>query len=632
MGFKLLFIFFSSFFQQKDSLETDLAAITVTANINSQNLKSTARNVTIIDQKTIAAAPVKTIDAVLQYALNVDVRSRSSFGVQADISIRGGHYDQTLIMVDGVKVNDPQTGHHSLNFPISLAQIERIEVLQGGASRVFGPNAFSGVINIITKKLIKNNVNALASIGQYGSKQFGLGGGFLAKSFYLQLNAEGSKSDGFIANTQFKKGQFQGKVGKVYKNGFLDYTYGQIQNNFGASNFYSPKFKNQYEEVGSVLQALNWNHNIGNSLNSSFIASYRTHDDLYDFDNYRNTNKLASVNFHKTNVADLEYKLRKISKYGKSAIGFEWRSEKVISNRLGEVLKTQEVVKDYPGIFYTKSKTRTNISVFVEHNLNIKKLNISGGTLVNQNSQYGTAFYPGIDLSYTISKFTNIYGSANKSLRYPTFTELYLNTSTLKADPNLKPEKALTYEIGLKNIFKFHTLNISTFYRKTQDAIDKVGRVGQAVPNMENIDNINMFGVEISEVFNVKKEFPNGLIDNVQIGYSYLQADRKENGFQSFYTLNYLKHKFNMGLNMHITKDLSLGAWYTLKSRLGSFQLDKDSPIVTYKPINLVDVRLNYKVKGIKVFLDANNFFNQKYYEFGFVEQPGRWISGGIRF
>jgi vitamin B12 transporter len=632
MGFKILFICIYSFFQKGDSLEKDLTEITVTANINSQNLKSTARNVTIIDQKTIAAAPVKTIDGVLQYALNVDVRSRSSFGVQADISIRGGHYDQTLIMVDGIKVNDPQTGHHSLNFPITLAQIERIEILQGGASRVFGPNAFSGVINIITKKTIKNNLSGLASIGQYGSKQVGFGGGLILKSFFVQLNADGAKSDGFIANTQFKKAQFQGKIGKIYKNSSVDYSFGRIQNNFGASNFYSPKFKNQYEEVGSVMQALNWNHNVSNSLNTSLIASYRTHNDVYDFDNYRNLNKLLSVNFHKTNVLDIEYKLRKISKFGKSALGVEWRKEGVVSNRLGELLVKPIEVIGYPSIFYTKSKERSNLSFFAEHSFNIKKLIVSGGTLINQNSQYGTAFYPGLDISYPINKFSNIYGSANKSLRYPTFTELYLNTSTLKADPNLKPEKALTFEVGLKNNFKFHTINISTFYRKTQDAIDKVGRPGQAVPNMENIDNINMLGLEISEVFNVRKEFLNGLVDNVQIGYSYLQADRKENGFQSFYTLNYLKNKFNAGLNTHLSKNLSLGAWYTLKSRLGSFQLDKDSPVVTYKPIHLVDVRLNYKINNINLFLDANNIFNHTYYEFGFVEQPGRWVSGGVRF
>ncbi len=632
MGIKLLFIVFTSFFQQKDSTIIDLNAVTVTANITNQQIKNTARNVSVIDQKTIEASPVKTIDGVLQYALNVDVRSRSSAGVQADISIRGGHYDQTLIMVDGVKVNDPQTGHHSLNFPIALSQIERIEVLQGGASRVFGPSAFSGVINIITKKVDKSNIHLLASAGQFNTQQLGLSVGYFQKAFYAQIYAEGMKSDGFIKNTQFKKGQIQGKMGRVYKNGFFDYSLGQVQNNFGASNFYSPKFKNQYEEVGSILQAFQWVHSFNNSLNATLIASYRTHHDLYDFDNYRNTNKLSSINFHKTAVTDIEYKLRKISKWGRSAVGLEWRQENVLSNRLGINLSKTVPIPDYEGLFYNKSKSRDNISLFAEHSFELKKIHISTGTLVNQNSQFGTAFYPGIDISYPISSKISIYGSANKSLRYPTFTELYLNTSTLKADINLKPEKASTFEIGLKEIKQMHQMQISMFYRKTSDAIDKIGRPGQAVPTMENMDNINMFGLELADKFNVRTKFPKSPIYNLQIGYAYLAADQKEAGFQSFYTLNYLKHKFNLGLNVHIVKNLSLGAWYTLKSRLGSYQLDKDSPVVNYKPIHLCDLRLNYKLKSLSIFLDANNVFNHKYYEFGFVEQPGRWVSAGIRY
>ena len=631
MGFKFLFIFFTTFFQEKDSTITELNTLTVTANITSQEIKNTARNISIIDKKTIEAAPVKTIDGVLQYALNVDVRSRSSAGVQADISIRGGHYDQTLILVDGVKVNDPQTGHHSLNFPISLSQIERIEVLQGGASRVFGPSAFSGVINIITKKVVKNSLNLLATYGQYNTQQLGLGGTLVYKSFFAQIQAEGMKSDGFIANTQYKKGQIQGKIGKIYRKGFFDISIGQIQNNFGASNFYSPKFKKQYEEVGSVLNAFNWTHNFTNSFNATLIASYRTHNDLYDFDNYRNTNKLSSVNFHKTTVGAVEYKLRKISKWGKSALGFEWREESVLSNRLGLALEQAIPVPDYAGILYTKSKTRDNFSVFAEHRFNLKKLNISTGTLLNQNSQFGTALYPGIDLSYPLGSLASIYLSANKSLRYPTFTELYLNTATLKADVNLKPEKAITYELGFKETKPLHALQISAFYRKTTDAIDKIGRPGQAVPTMENIDDINMLGFEIADIVQVKKIFPNQKIDNLHLSYAYLSADQKETGFQSFYTLNYLRHKFNLGINAHITKRLTLGAWYTLKSRLGTYQLDKDSPIIAYKPIHLVDFRLNYSLKHFQIFLDANNVFNHKYYEFGFVEQPGRWISLGIK-
>ncbi|MDQ1088276.1 TonB-dependent receptor [Siphonobacter sp. SORGH_AS_1065] len=165
------FLLSAHLYAQDSTKTVGLSEVTVTANLQSTDIRKTARNVTVITAQEIEKAPVKTLDGVLQYALNVDVRSRAPLGVQADVSIRGGNFDQTLILVDGVKMNDPQTGHHSLNLPFPLEMIEKIEILQGGASRVFGPSAFSGVINIITKKNQPSQVQIGAAGGQYGLYQ-----------------------------------------------------------------------------------------------------------------------------------------------------------------------------------------------------------------------------------------------------------------------------------------------------------------------------------------------------------------------------------------------------------------------------------------------------------------------------
>ena len=123
--------------------------------IVSENRASFSQNITnvhIIKSEDIRNAPVQSIEELLEYALNVDVRQRSGQGIQSDISIRGGNFEQVLIMLNGIKMNDPQTGHHNMDIPVSLEQIKRIEILTGGASRVFGNYAFTGSINIITKK------------------------------------------------------------------------------------------------------------------------------------------------------------------------------------------------------------------------------------------------------------------------------------------------------------------------------------------------------------------------------------------------------------------------------------------------------------------------------------------------
>lgn len=619
--------FFNAFSQ--DSTIHELKELTVSANIVGTEIRSTGRNITSIPKSIIEAAPVKTLDGILQYAQNVDVRSRSSFGVQADISIRGGHYDQTLILVDGVKVNDPQTGHHSLNIPLNISQIEKIEVMQGGASRVYGPNAFSGVINIITKKIDRQS----AQIGLMGG-QHGLFGGNISaqtikKGLGIRINGDYGRSDGYIANTQYNKYSLGLLISKVYKNGSLDLNSGLFSNHFGASNFYHPKFSRQYEEVGSGLFSVNWNHNFSNKVSGSFIGSYRMHHDMYDFDKYRDTTLKAFLNFHQTKVADIEYKLRYLGKNSKSAVGWAYRNEDVLSNRLGDIITDKVKIKDYEGLFYDKSKSRSNLSMFIEHQRKLKNATISAGTLLNYNTNFGYAWYPGLDIAMPISGKYSVYASSNRSLRYPTFTELYLNNSTVKADPKLKPEKAWTHEIGLKYFGKNTSGTISIFYKKMEDAIDKVKRPEISVPTMENIQNINMAGVDFSYKIKLASN-SNQFLQNLTFNYAYLIADRKEENFQSFYTLNFLRHKASVGVDLLPFKNTTMAIWYTFKKREGTYQWDNTRAPEFYKPVHLIDLRLKHQFKKHSLFFDINNLLNYKYYEFGFVEQPGIWASGGI--
>ncbi|MGL4631822.1 MAG: TonB-dependent receptor domain-containing protein, partial [Leadbetterella sp.] len=338
------------------------------------------------------------------------------------------------------------------------------------------------------------------------------------------------------------------------------------------------------------------------------------------------------INYHQTTVWDLDYKLQIVSKLGKTALGTEIRNEAVLSNRLGDSLYSPLSIPNTEKVYYYLGKERTNYSFFLEHNYTLDKLNIVGGAMVNRNSNYGTSFYPGIDISYSLLPYVRIFGSANKSLRYPTFTELYLKTATLTADKNLKPEKATSYEIGGKTFFATHKETVALFYRQTQDAIDKIKRPNITIPRMENVDNINMVGIEASSVWDLRAIFKKRFFDKLQVNYAYLLADRKEENFQSFYTLNYLNHKMSIQLTNQLTKRLTLQTAYTLKTRLGEYEKLDKSGLTTYKPIHLVDMRFNYTYSDFRVFLDINNLADYRYYEFAYVEQPGRWISVGFNF
>lgn len=623
----ILLVITSELFAQ-DSSAIDLNEVSVTANIIQTDLQKTARNVSIISAKEIADSPVKSLDGILQYALNIDVRSRSPLGVQADISIRGGHFDQTLIMVDGIKMNDPQTGHHSLNLPIPMEMIERIEVLQGGASRVFGPSAFAGVINIITKKQVDKLNQVRSVLGQYGLYALGVQSGFQKEKVKLFVTADKMKSDGFAYNTAFERVTLYSKLDWELKDGFLAIQGGFLDNKFGASNFYFPSVFDQYEEIKAKFGAVTWQKNFSNNFSSTINASFRQHNDLYDFNKFRET-AVENVNFHQSDVFELEWKARKLSQFGATAFGAAYRNEYILSNRLGLQRESIKPIPGYDGLFYDQSFNRGNWSGFFEHQKALNNLLFSGGALLNYNSQFGSQIYPGLDISYIVNSSTSLYTSYNRALRLPTFTELYLNTSTVVADENLLPEKANAFEIGYKYKKDGFLLNISTFYRQTKDAIDKVKRPELARPTMENIDNINFGGVEFNTAIYFRRV---GALKSIQGNYAYLVANRQEEGFQSFYTLNFLKHKASIGTNFEWLPNFTTSIWYTFKDRQGTYQFTANEPIIPYENVHLLDIRLAYSFKGIRLFADANNLLNYKYFEFGFVEQPGRWISTGLSY
>ncbi|UBM58429.1 TonB-dependent receptor [Marinilongibacter aquaticus] len=617
----------------QDTLQVvDLAAIKVSTNIVQNELKSAARNVSIISQKDIALSPVKTLDGILQYALNLDVRSRSPLGVQSDISIRGGNFDQTLVLVDGIKMNDPQTGHHSLNLPVPIEMIDHIEVLQGGASRVFGPSAFSGLINVITKKNLDKHIVAEVAVGQYGLQKYALAAGFTSGKVSAMVSASKVKSKGYTHNTAFDRDMAYGKVDWAQKYGYLTVQGGYYGNDFGASNFYHPKFYEQYEETHARFLALTQNVQFSNKLSGTLNLSYRRHNDLYDFDKYRFSN-IQNVNFHQSEVYDAEWKMRYLSNFGASAFGLEWRSEGILSNRLGDDLDSPKPVKNYEEVFYSKSKVRQNMYAYLEQQKQWNKFKLAGGALLNYNSQFGVNVYPGLDASYFLTGNSTLYASANRALRFPTFTELYLNTSTVQADPNLLPEKAMHYELGYKYFDSIFNLSASLFYKATKDAIDKVKRPSQAVPTIENIDHINMGGFDFQGQLSFANLWhkPKSVLQKVQFNYAYLLADRKEEGFQSFYSLNYLRHKLSTGVFLRLAHKLNATVWYTFKKREGQYQWDAETAPVAYRPVHLLDMRVDYNLGMIGLYFDLKNALNYNYYEYGFVEQPGRWASVGLK-
>ena len=147
--------------------EAEINEVTVQGKFLNLPLKKVNENITVITKKEIESSPAKSVEEILAQFTGFDIRRRGGNGVQADISLRGSSFEQVLILVNGIRMNDSQTGHNSMSIPFDLSSVERIEIVKGPASRRFGQNAYAGVVNIVTKPSSEDNVMISGEGGDY---------------------------------------------------------------------------------------------------------------------------------------------------------------------------------------------------------------------------------------------------------------------------------------------------------------------------------------------------------------------------------------------------------------------------------------------------------------------------------
>lgn len=617
-------------FAQSDSstvkMEYDLDEVEVSVQRAPVAFSQVARVVSVISREEIEAAPVQSIQELLEYVLSVDVRQRGPSGVQADISIRGGSVDQTLILLNGINISDPQTGHHALDLPVSLKNIQRIEILEGPAARVFGPNAFSGVVNIITNSEGSTNLKVDASVGQHKLIDVNASGNLSTGSLNQFLAFNHSSSEGYIENTDFRiwNGFYQAKLDT--KPGSLDFQFGLTNKAFGANSFYTATYPNQYEETKTTFSSLKFES--GTKIHLTPSVYWRRHQDRFELFRSEPASWYKGHNYHLTDVFGSNLNAWFASRFGKTAFGAEIRSENIWSNVLGEPLTTPIEVPGEPGKSFTKSYSRTSISYFGEHSIILKNLSISAGIMTNRISDldFGWNIYPGIDASYALSDHYKLYGSASSSLRMPTFTDLFYAGPTNVGNPELKPEESINYEGGLKLNFIGFSGHAGAFYRIGKDLIDWVRENETNKWQAQNLTRINTTGLELAGSFFPEKIWNRSIfITKFGINYSYIELDKGDNDVYSYYVLDNLKHKIDLEINHKIWRNLK-GSWrFSYQDRNGMRTATKP-----YTPFWQVNTRIMWKTPSTEFYVMATNLLNTKYYDLGTIEQPGRWISIGF--
>lgn len=608
-----------------------------------------ARMVTVLERKDIEAAPVQSVNDLLKYAAGVDVRQRGPIGAQTDISIRGGNQEQITILLDGVNICDPQTGHNAFDFPVDVSDIERIEVLEGPAGRVFGTSSLLGAINIVTKKHTQSNVSAHAEAGSYGYFNGGGSVALVSGKWTNTLSGNYTRSDGYNRNKAGKLNTDFDGAKAFYKGTYTDndvrvsWHAGLSKRDFGSNTFYGTGSDDQFEHTFKSYTALKADARYGALHLSPSVYWNRTMD---RFEYFRGLDNVipeggtygVAYNYHRTDVYGVNLNSYFDWLLGRTAICAELRNEDLVSTTLGEPLDNPKHVHKTDRD-YTNGLNRTNISFTLEHNILLDRFTLSMGIVAVKNSwnHMNMRVYPGIDASYRIGNSLKVYASYNTSLRMPSVTELYYSVGGHKADKYLKPEELQALEGGLKFQSSGFSANASLFYNHCKNMIDWVLDTNEgegAVWKSVNFTKINTLGAQVSANADFRQLIPSQrVLKSLGVAYTWMTQDKDvPENIQSRTTLEYLRHKLVANLDVNIWSRLDLSLKYRWQKRTGTFthkNSEGNAVVSGFKPYGLMDARLSWNADKYRLFVEANNVFDTKYYDFGSLPQPGTWIMAG---
>ena len=654
----------------------ELNEVEVSSSLAKTTYAAATRQITVLTAKQIQELPVSNINELLDYLGSVDMRQRGPLDVQGDLGVRGGTFDQTLVLVNGVRMNNPQTGHHNMNLPVPLQMIERIEVIQGGATNAHGIGAMTGVVNIVLKSAQKKfNAGYALTTGEHNLLNSSFYVGKKMGKWGVQFAQQSQRTAGYIPNTDFESSKLFVNLEREFKlgkeKGHISIFYAENQKAFGAQNYYSTTFPDQFEATSTRIFGFKLDETIGLNTDLRFNMNFVTGTDRFEL--YRETaglggfdasniayDKLSSgryyraadgdtaaswysgPNFHQTLVFNQNIvATHRWNVEHQSSLGYNLRYDEIYSNVLGGDFGDVYLVPGWDGYTMDKGASTTDFSFFVEHKYTRERFQITAGAMLNyQEGPIGDSSYffaPSLDALYRLTKDASLYATANRSMRYPTYTDLYYNRGGAQGSITLKPESAWNYELGYKQKSGQVYTSAALFHRRSKDLIDWVSNAGDPIAYASNITSLALTGIEGGMQYNAPKR--KALLRNATVQAAFMRGVTPEVDFSSLYALDYLQAKINARATQRLGLGFFLNYSITLQDRVGTY-MSVGGEEVNYNPFALVDLKLYYApAAGIfkrqfpfQAFVNINNALDAAYYDRGNVIQPGRWVSVGLEF
>jgi len=581
--------------------ETYRQTVVVTAATTPVDLGSITRTMTIITREQIDALPAHTVADVLRLVPSVDVRARGVLGVQSDFAVRGANFGQMLVLVDGARLNDAQSGHHNGDIPVPLDAVERIEILLGPGSAMFGADAFGGTVNVITRRRAPASFQVRGGADDYaaGSGQWGLERNQVSEL----LTVSADRSSGFMYDRDFKTAIVHSRTSIGRSTVSLSY----LWKGFGANNFYGGNAPSREWTNQTLLAA---EHGLGTGAGWTWRLgeSYRTHGDHFIFNQ---TNPALSDNQHRSHAVLATVAGSRRAWGGSATVGLEGGGDWIRSTNLG-------------------NHSTARVSAFSEWRRPLARTAQIDATLrVDRYNEFGASWSPSLGAGWWPAQRLRLRASMGRAFRVPTFTERYYSDPANLARADVGPEHAWAGEGGADVFVGGEWALHATFFgRSDSDVIDWL-RPSPAVRwQTYNVRDVNTKGIELS----MSRSLPRGGF--VQAGYTGLDLDASAVDQLSKYVLDFAPHSFTAAASIPLPARFQLAPRLEYRVRRRPYPQPAGGVTVSDRDYALVDLRLARRFGAhYELALEGSNLVDVSYQEIAGVAMPGaKWaVSLAVR-
>lgn len=556
--------------------------VVVTATVSPTDLARVSRSLSILTGDDLRLMGISSVIEGLRFVPGVDARARGPRDVQTDFSIRGATFGQNLVLADGLRLNDSQSGHHNGEIPLPVVAVDRIEVLLGAGSSVHGADALGGTINVVSRR--GDFTAASASVGEHGyaDAQVAVGGRMLPASWL----ATGwmSRSDGFMFDRDFALGgvALRGDVGR---SATVDVRHQRRA--FGANGFYGPSPSKEWTD--QTLAAATWRRAAGDWTTVT-TGLVRNHGDHFRWDIARPG---FAENRHRTNAGDVSFVASRQAGSGSVALGASGSVDRVRSSNLGN--------HDY-----------NRVSAFGEwQGALADRTTVSTGLRLDAYSSFGEALSPSVSVVTALSEAVRVRASAARAFRVPTFTELYYADPSNLGSPDLASEKSWSVDAGVDWQRRAWQASLSVYRRWDEDVIDWVRGTPADRWRSTNVRDVQARGFEFSLSRRWKDAF-------IRVHYAGLHLDAPTLSLLSKYVLEYARHQSGGSLTLPVGAGVRFALNVDHRHRRDGQAYD------------LVTARVSRSFGRVELAVDGTNLLDATYHEVAGVAMPGRWLTFGV--